>query len=202
MTRRQIDRFFAVLGRELASPARVIVTGAAAGCLWGHVRPSLDIDFAIQSAGGARQWPAVETAIERTTRLTGLAANYAVDIDRWGSIALLDYRRHTHRYRVFGRVTVHVLDPTYWTIGKLSRYLAPDVEDLVAVLKRRRQPVEPLVRVWGRALRRSPRSLACTQFRRQAEDFLTRHGRTIWGKTFDWHDAIARFHRHAHLGPA
>lgn len=200
MNRRQIDRFFTVLGRELPSPARVILTGAAAGTLWGQVRPSLDIDFAIQPSGGDKHWAAVEAAIERTKRLTGIAANYAMDIDRWGAISLLDYRRHTHSYQVFGRVTVRVLDPAYWTIGKLTRYLAPDIDDMIAVLKRRRQAVEPLVRLWALALRRSPRSMTCTQFREQAEDFLKTYGRDVWGKAFDSERAIQRFHQHANRG--
>jgi hypothetical protein len=200
MNRRQIDRFFTVLGRELTVPARVILTGAAAGALWGHVRPSLDIDFAIQPSGGDTPWTAVEAAVERTKQLTGIAANYAVDIDRWGAISLLDYRRHTHPYKVFARVTVRLLDPAYWTIGKLTRYLVPDIDDVMAVLKRRRQAVEPLVRLWGRALRHSPRSMTCAQFRRQVEDFLKTYGREVWGNAFDSEEAIQRFHQHANIG--
>ncbi|OGX29338.1 MAG: hypothetical protein A3B78_01480 [Omnitrophica WOR_2 bacterium RIFCSPHIGHO2_02_FULL_67_20] len=197
MNRRQIDRFFAVLGRELTVSATAIVTGAAAGALWGHVRPSLDIDFAIRPSGGQRQWGQVESAVERARQLTGVTANYAVDIDRWGAISLLDYRRHTQPYKAFGRLTVRLLDPAYWTIGKLTRYLQPDIDDMVAVLTRKEQAVHPLVRLWGQALRKSPRSVACSQFRRQVEDFLTTSGPTIWGKAFDAQKTIADFHQSA-----
>src|SRR3990167_1428697 len=131
MNRLQIDRFFTILDRELNAPARIIVTGAAAGALWGHVRPSLDIDFAIQPSAGERKWEHVEFAVEKTKALTGISANYAIDIDRWGAISLLDYRQHTHRYKVFGRLAVHLLDPAYWSIGKLTRYLQPDIDDMV-----------------------------------------------------------------------
>ena len=199
MNRRQIDRFFTVLGQQLPSPATIIVTGAAAGAMWGHVRPSLDIDFAIQASPGKGAWAKIEAAIEQTKRRTGIAANYAVDIDRWGAISLMDYRRHTHPYKVFGRLTVRALDPAYWTIGKLTRYLQPDIEDLVAVLKRRRQALEPLLRLWGLALRKSPRSASCAQFRRQVEDFLGTYGRRIWGSALDPERAILRFHGHARI---
>lgn len=198
MTGRQIQRFFQVLARELDEPATVIITGAAAGSLLGHVRPSLDIDFAIRSSRhDRRSWQRIEGAVERTVRLTGIQANFAEDIDRWGLISLLDYPRHTHPYRRFGKLNVRVLDPAYWSIGKMSRYLDPDVRDLVSVLKRQRVPASLLVRVWARALRASPRSMALSQFRRQAENFLRAYGRAIWGTRFDSEQAIRLFHRQA-----
>jgi len=198
MSPRQIDRFFRVLAQELGEPARVILTGAAAGSLWGHVRPSVDIDFAIQPAGrGPARWRRVEHAIERAVRRTGIRVNYAEDIDRWSSISLLDYRRRTRLYRRFGALQVRLMDPAYWSIGKVSRYLDPDVRDLVTVLRAQRVSAARLVRLWGRALRRSPRSLALTQFRRQAEHFLRAHGRAIWGTRFDAERALARFHEAA-----
>ena len=199
MNPRQIDRFFTVVGRQLTRPARAIVTGAAAGALWGHVRPSLDIDFGIRVLGGAKGWAEVEAAVEEAKKLTGIDANYAVDIDRWGAITLLDYDRHTHPYKTFGRLNVELLDPAYWTIGKLSRSLDTDIQDVIAVLRHRNSQLEPLVRLWGRALRQSPRSVACTQFRHHVEHFLRTCGRRIWGQAFDPQRAIATFHRHASM---
>lgn len=198
MTERQIQRFFRVLARELNRSARVIVTGAAAGSLWGSVRPSLDIDFAITLARRDRRGQdALEAAIARTVRLTGIQANYAQDIDRWGQISLLDYRRHTMPYKRFGTLEVRLLDPVYWSIGKISRYLDPDVQDLLAVLTRRRVPTRRLMQTWARALRASPPSPARAQFRAQAEHFLRSHGRAIWGRSFDAQAAIRHFHRAA-----
>lgn len=198
MTPRQIDRFFRVLAHELEAPALVIVTGAAAGSLFGHVRPSRDVDFAIRLArGGQSHWDTLARAVDRTVQLTRIHAQYAEDIDRWGPISLLDYRRHTLPYRRFGNLQVRLLDPAYWSIGKISRYLDPDVHDLVDVLRRRRIPAGRLVRLWGRALRESPRSTACTRFRAQAEHFLRTFGRTIWGARFDPESAIGGFHRAA-----
>ena len=200
MNPRQIDRFFHVLAQELPQPARVIVTGAAAGSLWGCVRPSLDIDFAIQLVRrGRKDWSQVDAAVDRAVTLTGISANYAEDIDRWGLISLLDYRRRTTLYRKFSSLEVRLLDPAYWSIGKITRYLDPDVQDLVAVLTRRRVPVARLIRVWARALRASPPSTAQSHFRRQAEHFLRTYGRTIWGKRFDSDQAIRQFHHHVRL---
>ncbi len=196
MNPRQIDRFFHVLAQELPQSARVIVTGAAAGSLWGCVRPSVDIDFAIQLfRRGRKGWSQVDAAVDRAVTLTGISANYAEDIDRWGLISLLDYRRRTTLYRKFSNLEVRLLDPAYWSIGKITRYLDPDVQDLVAVLTRRRVPAAQLIRVWARALRASPPSTARSRFRQQAEHFLRTYGRTIWGKRFDSDRTVRQFHQ-------
>ncbi|MBI2495869.1 MAG: hypothetical protein HYY90_03295 [Candidatus Omnitrophica bacterium] len=193
----QIERFFRTLAQECDEPATVILTGAAAGSLWGHIRPSVDIDFAIRpSRRSRRRWAAIEEAIERTVRRTGISANYAEDIDRWSSVSLLDYQRHARPYRRFGTLRVRVLDPAYWSIGKMSRYLDPDVRDVVAVFRRHPVALPRLLRLWARAARASPRSLAVTQFCRQAEHFLRTDGRAIWGRAFDAERAIARFRIH------
>ena len=198
MSPRQIEHFFKMLARELDRPATAILTGAAAGSVWGHVRPSVDIDFAIRpDRGGAASWRHIEQAVARASRLTGIGVNYAEDIDRWGPISLLDYPRRTLPYRRFGSLTVRLLDPAYWSIGKISRYLDPDVQDLVAVLKGRNVPARRLITIWANALRASPQSTACTQFRRQVEHFLHAYGQAIWGNTFDVAAAIQQFHRHA-----
>lgn len=199
MTRRQIDRFFRTLAIEMQRPGRVIVTGAAAGTLWGSTRSSLDVDFAIRVRGAA--WEAIEAAIARTIQLTGLQANYAEDIDRWGLISLLDYTRHTRLYRRFGRLEVRLLDPAYWSIGKISRYTDPDIQDLREALRHQRVPVARLIKVWAAAVRASQRSEALRLFRQQAEHFFSHHGSAIWGRHFHAADAIRQFHRAAGIRP-
>ena len=195
MTPRVIDRFFRTLAREFDGHATLIVTGAAAGALWGHARPSRDIDFGVHVAGGERQWKRLEAALGRTVRRTGIQVNYAEDIDRWSSVTLLDYRRHTAPYKTFGAIRVRLLSPAYWAIGKLARYFELDVDDLVRVLKRNRVPASPAIRLWARALRGSPRSASLPLFRRQVEHFLGTHGPAIWGRSFDAEAAIATFRR-------
>ena len=203
MTRAQIDRFFRVLAEQWGGKGIVMLTGAAAAAIWGHVRPSVDIDFAVQvRRRGRSAWAKLEDAIDRTVRLTGIQANYAEDIDRWGSITLLDYRRHTHPYRRFGPLEIRLLDPAYWSIGKMTRYLDPDVRDMVQVFKRQKVAADRLARLWGKALKRSPRSLALSQFRQQVEHFVRSHGRSIWGREFDAELALRRFYKEAGITPA
>jgi len=202
MNLRQIDRFFQVLSEQLDEELVVLLTGAAAGTIWGQVRPSVDVDFAVQLRRRDKEtWEKLEAAIERAVKLTGTQANYAEDIDRWGLIALLDYKRRTHPYRRFGRLQVRLLDPAYWSIGKMTRYLDPDVRDMVQVFKRQKVPADRLARLWGRALKRSPRSAVLIQFRRQVEDFLRTYGPAIWGKQFDAGKTTRRFYREAGITP-
>jgi len=201
MTSRQIRRFFRAFSRRIEFPVTVLLTGAAAGALLGSSRPSLDVDFAVvlRHRRGRRAWDAVEAAASGAARDTGIAANFAADISRWSLISFLDYARHTRAYARFGRVEVRLLEPAYWAIGKLARYLDPDVRDLTGVLRAQRVAAEPLARLWGRALRASPGSSACGAFRRQVEHFFATHGRAIWGASFDPPRAVAIFHRAARI---
>ena len=129
-------------------------------------------------------------AVRRASDVTGIAVNFSEDIDRWSQITFLDYRKHTIAYKTFGRIAVFVLSPSYWSIGKIARYLDPDVDDLVKVLKT--NPVNPpeLAGLWGRALTNSPRSTASFTFKKHAEHFLRTYGATIWGKGFDREDCL------------
>jgi len=198
MNRRQVDTFFRVLAEQSNEKVTILLTGAAAGAVWGHVRPSVDVDFAVQlRTGEKKSWEKVAAAIKRTVQLTGIQANYAEDIDRWGLITLLDYKRRTLPYRRFGLLQVRLLDPAYWSIGKMTRYLDPDVRDMVQVFKRQKVPADRLARLWGAALKKSPRSAALFQFRRQVEDFLQTYGSTIWGKKFDAGKTLRLFYREA-----
>lgn len=195
-----ILRFFEILARVLDRPARVILTGAAAGALWGSVRPSQDVDFEIKLADAGRSGRnKFQTAIQRAVEETGIQANYAEEIDRWGVISLMDYRRHTTLYRRFGKLELRLLDPAYWAIGKLNRYVQSDVQDLVCILRKRKPSLDHVTRVWGRALRQSPLSETGLLFRKHIEHFLRAHGREIWGARFDRASAIRAFHKHAHV---
>jgi len=200
--RNQIDRFFQILAKELDELVTVVLTGAAAGILWGSSRPSRDVDFAIRpDQERPDTWERIEQAVERTVKLTGIMANFAKDIDRWGTITLLDYWEKARPYRQFGKLKLFLMDPAYWSIGKIGRYLESDVQDLLGVLSRKKVPVARLVRLWAKALRQSPPSSDCFRFRRQAESFLRTYGRSIWGKRFDPEGAIALFHRAAKISP-
>ena len=65
-----------------------------------------------------------------------------------------------------------LLEPAYWSIGKIARYLDPDVDDLVRVFKKQRVPALKLAKLWGKALAKSPRSSASFSFKKHVEHFL------------------------------
>lgn len=198
MDRKQINRFFQFVARYLDQPAKVILTGAAAGSLLGHVRPSLDIDFAIELIGKSkRDWQKVELAIAQAQKVTGIHVNYAQDIDRWGAISLMDYRRHIRPYRSFGKLQVTLLDPAYWTIGKMTRFLDSDVRDIAEVVSKEGISSGKLVRLWAKALRSSPRSTASFQFCQHVERFLRQYGKSIWGRRFNPELSIRLFNGEA-----
>jgi hypothetical protein len=131
----------------------------------------------------------------------GIAANYSDDISRWSMIDYLDYRKKSQPYKKIGQLSVRLLAPEYWTIGKMARFMEIDIDDAVKVIKRKQLRTQSLISLWARALRASPLSLAKGQFRRNIETFLSRNGKKLWGKSFDPEKAIADFIKSAGLKP-
>ncbi len=200
MTRQQIDRFLATLAKELAAPARAFVTGASAATLWGRVRGSRDIDLGLEMRGKSPlPWTSVQAAIDRTSHRTGIPTNIAEDIDRWGMITLLDYKRSSRLYRKFGKLEVRLLNPVNWSIGKLTRFIDSDITDVAKVFGALAVPAAAAARTWGRALRASPASSAQFLFRRNVETFFKNEGKGIWGPTFDAAAALRAFERAARI---
>lgn len=201
MTPSEVERFFSALSKIYGGQVTVMLTGAAAGSLMGSVRPSMDVDFAAvlptQQRGGEAPWGLFEEAVRQAVRQTGIAANFSADLDRWSSITLLDYAKQTQRYKRIGRLELRFLKSSYWAIGKLARYIQSDVQDLRRVLRTQQPAWRSAVRLWGKALRKSPRSTACFQFRQHVEHFLKRYGREVWGSSLEPSQAIEEFHRTA-----
>jgi hypothetical protein len=185
-----IDRFFEDLNLRLDRPVQIVLTGGAAGILQGVKRVTLDIDFEITLKAVAANpsdspdaWDTVQEAIASSAQATGIAAQYAENIDQWSSIALPAKR--SRLYRRFGKVEVRILDPALWAIGKLVRYLSTDLQDLKTVLKSANRSPGAVVKLWGTALGMSPASSSQAVFRRQVENFLDQYSREIWGKRQD-----------------
>src|ERR1700678_814806 len=198
MNPKEIERFFKGIAKDFNEDATVYLTGAAAGALMGGGRPSLDVDFGVElKAGGAKAWEQLADAIEKNKVLTGLGSNYDEDIDRWGMITLMDYQKHSPLFKRYGKLKVKVLEPAYWSIGKMTRYLEPDIADMEMVFQKKKVSAALLTGVWGKALKSSPRSASLLLFRKQVEDFLVHSGPKIWGKAFDAAGAIKYFHRSA-----
>ena len=197
MAPRTVDRFFRTLAVEFKESAAILVTGASAASLWGSLPPRQDLNFEIRLSGNhTSSWERFRSAIARTSQQTGIHARYAEDIDRWSGLALLD-RRRPALHRKFSTLSVRLLEPVDWSVGKLGRSSGGDAMDVVQVFKRTRVSAPAAVRVWGKALKESQASGALPQFQSQVEAFLRAHGRTIWGKIFDAEAAIARFQRAA-----
>ncbi len=192
------QRFFHTLSKELKEPVKVFLTGAAAGALFGNIRSSADVDFAIEPAREHKGvWDKIDGALKRTSRATGITVQYARDIDRWGMISLLDYRKKSVLYRKFGSIEVRALHPAYWAIGKFTRYLESDVQDLATVFKKKKTSASKLAATLGRALKRSLPSSQRFQFRQHVEHFFGEYGRKIWGAKFDPAVSIRTFHKQA-----
>jgi hypothetical protein len=205
MRKNLVDLFFLELDRRLPAPASVILTGAAAGNLYGNVRASADIDFEIRlkrNRKGSDNNERLQDSISEVSSKLGIAANYSDDISHWSMIDYLDYRRSSIPYKKIGKKDIRLLAPAYWTIGKMARFMEIDVHDMIKVIKKKRLRAEMLISLWARALRASPLSLAKGQFRRNVESFLNRHGKKLWGKAFDRQKAIDDFRRSAGLRAA
>jgi hypothetical protein len=114
---------------------------------------------------------------------TGIYVQYSESVERWSQLAWLEYREHTRLFKRFGPVEVRVLNPPYWSIGKIGRYWDQDVADLVAVFTRQPPDALALATLWSRVLRASPQSTLLASVRRQALHFFETHGAAIWGPT-------------------
>ena len=194
----QIEQFFEIIDAELSQDVQAILIGAAAGNIMGSKRASIDIDFAVElSKPGEANWQQLESASKKAMNRTGIVANYAEDIDRCGMVTLLDYKNKTKLYKKYGKLALMVLEPAYWSIGKMTRFLEPDISDMKSVFIKKKVSPAYLAEVWGKALKESPRSTTLIRFRRQVEYFFESYGTKIWGRNFNSSKAIKQFHHSA-----
>src|SRR3990167_7891761 len=118
MNQEEIVRFFEILADRFDRKCRIILTGAAAGSLYGRVRPTTDIDFSLRIETKASEdhdqlWQSFAKAAEEVSARTGIATQYAEDIDRWSSITLLDYQNHVYLFKHFKKMDVYLMEPPY-----------------------------------------------------------------------------------------
>ena len=184
MQRKHLRQFFRALGEAWPHKTTVLVTGGAAALLLGGARPTDDVDFEVRFHTSGASWEAFTTAVQRVSESTKIGAQYAESIDRWTQITLLDYRSHAQRMGRFGAIEVRLLDPIYWSIGKVSRYEDRDIQDLIAVFRRHQPDPAAVARLWHRALRKSPKSTHLRLTLKQALHFFRTHGKRIWGPRF------------------
>lgn len=186
----QAEAYFSELGRRLPAQTVIVLTGGIAASLLADARTTDDIDFAVIKPL-VRHWDAVAALLQNMAAKRGIQVQFSEDLDRWGAVSLLDWKRHTRLHRKSGKLEIRILDPLYFSIGKITRGTQRDVDDLVAVLKAQKAGWEPLVKLWAKALKKSPRSTALPLVKRQMLGFLRAQGPTIW-KPFDPDEAVAK----------
>lgn len=192
---RLIHLFLNALAQNLETPSEVILTGASAGFLMGHVRPSLDIDFEIQIKGrSSRKTKAkLEEAVAKASQLSGLSAQYSENIGGWSMISYLDYRKKAVPYRRFGKLNVKVMAPEHWTIGKMARFFELDIRDMIQIIRKKKVRPSTLIRLWAKAVNSSPLSLELGTFRNHVIYFIRKYGKKIWSRSTNVEPLIQSF---------
>ena len=195
MKKTEIDLFFKQLDAELGVEAEIILIGASAGSLMGHIRPSLDIDFEIRpkQEADAAEKERIHQAVMAVSKNLSIAVNFSDDIGHWSMINFLDYRRTAAPYKKIGRLNVKLISPEYWTIGKMGRFLELDIQDVMKIVRIKKIPSSRLIALWAAALKASALSLELGQFRQHVEFFLTKCGPRVWGKDYDPEKAVQDF---------
>jgi hypothetical protein len=188
----QAEAYFNDLGRQLPAQTVIVLTGGIAASLLADARTTDDIDFAVIKPL-LKHWDAVAGTLTRLAAKRGIQVQFSEDLDRWSSVTLLDWKKHTRLHRRSGKLEVRILDPLYFSIGKITRSRQGDIDDLVAVLKAQKTDWRPLVKLWAKALQKSPRSTALPLVKQQMLTFLKDQGPGIWGKHFRAQEAASAF---------
>jgi hypothetical protein len=186
MTPKTIHQYFKELDRRLNADAVIILVGASAGSLMGHVRPSLDIDFEIRLKKRLKSvLDTLDESVKAAARMVGVAVNYSENISHWSMVNFLDYRKTAVYYRQIGKLKIYLIAPEYWTIGKMTRYLELDIRDILKIVRKKKLKPGSLVKLWKKAMRTSQLSLELGQFKDHVHHFLKAYGKRAWGKNFD-----------------
>ena len=177
MNIQDIDNYFRTLSQELNVKTRIILIGGAAALIMGGVRPTRDVDFEIETKASPEQ---IEQSIRISENKSGLASEYSGNIERWSMLNLPGYRKHTKTYKKFGKLTVDILKPEYWSIGKIGRYLDSDIQDMLSVFKEQKTRPENLMKVWKEVIKTSPVSDELFHFKKHMEHFMKTFGEKLW----------------------
>ena len=194
MNKKKIHEFFKRLDIYLDQKATVIVVGASAASLMGHVRPSFDIDFEIRlSRSTPAQKRKLAETILKTARETGVAVNFSENIASGERVNYLDYRKTALAYKKFGKLDVKLIEPCYWTIGKMTRFLELDIQDMVKIIRKKKIKPGRIISVWAQAFQASDLSLELGQFKEHVLFFLAQYAKKIWGKKINAADLKENF---------
>ncbi len=193
MRLREADAYFAALAKEVTTPLVLVLTGGIAAGILADERTTDDIDFAILRYR-RDILPQTEALLQRLAQQRGILVQYSTDIARGSSISYLDWQKHSHPYKRSGFVEIRVLDPYYWSIGKIARGTDRDLQDLSAVIRKQALDPAKLARLWAKALKKSPASTARFNVKKQMTAYLSSAGKAF-GKAYDAEKVLALFER-------
>lgn len=192
MKKQDIDLFFQDLAGRIQEPVALYITGGVASWLMGGQRPTQDIDFAVR---GGKNWETLSEQIYQTSQAHKIPVEFAEDISRWGMIGLANFTHKAKLYKKFASLSVYLLEPSIWSIGKISRYLTDDINDIEIVFKKQKLKPESVIKTWAKALQESPKSSEQILFIKKVQDFLKNSGPKVWGKQFDAEKCAKQFIR-------
>ena len=194
MQKNLVDLFFMELAKGVDRPASIILTGAAAGEIYGNIRPSMDIDFEIcLDEKNETYLFYLENLIKDISARIGIETDYSEDISHWSMINLLDYRQKAVPYKKIGKLNIRILAPEHWTIGKITRFYDLDIRDVLVVIQKKKLDADELIELWARAFKASPLSLAKRQFIDHVREFLKIYGKKAWGNSFKSEKMVKKF---------
>lgn len=174
-----IDLFFGTLAKVWPHPAEILLIGGAVALIVGSNRTTEDIDFEATLGPGSK-WEDFQAAIEKVKANLRIRVQFSESIERWSMISFLDYGKHRVPYKQYGEIRVSSLEPPYWGIGKVSRYLDQDIQDMILVFSKEKVDPVHLAHLWRKALKESPASSQRFNVKKQMADFFKTYGRKIW----------------------
>ena len=189
---KDLDPFFEKLAKKIKTPIQVYLTGGIAALYWGGRRPTVDLDFALQSD---ENWDEISKIFMEQGEREKIVLEFSEDISRWGMVGFSDYKKGAKLFKTWGQVKVYFLDPIIWSVGKMNRYTGDDNADMVAVFKKQNVDPEKAIQIWSQAFLESPRSTELGLFKKKVGDFLTHSGPKIWGNSFESNDLIKKFYQ-------
>lgn len=188
------DAYFKALSGEVKTPLVLVLTGGIAAGIMADERTTDDIDFAILRYA-RKTLPELEALLQSLAKKHGILVQYSSDIDRWSSVSFLDWKKHSRPYSRLGMLEVRVLDPYYWSIGKITRGIERDLQDLKAVIRKQKLDWKKLASLWAKALRKSPPSSALFSVRKQMENFLGDSKKGTFDGDYDPVEGVAYFRK-------
>lgn len=187
----QLDAFFLKIDKGLSVPASIFLTGGVASWLMGGTRPTEDIDFALKSTALEE----TDAHIQKVSNECRIKVEYSEDISRWGMVGYPNFWEKAQLYKKFGQLSVYVLEPTIWSVGKLERSLETDISDIVVVFKSQKVRAHQAIRTWTIAIQKSPLSTEKGFFIKKVNYFLKTSGKKVWGKGFNAEEAFSAFQK-------